>query len=91
MTERTLEKAIAIKKEIENARNRKEALEKQDSLCWGNTGDIRGRRFVLTVRDGSATKDILVNPESMRLAIKQELEYVNQTLDNRLHDLNELN
>jgi len=91
MTESTLNKAIFIKKEIEKAQKRKNELEEQDKLCWGNTGDVRGRQFMLTILDGGETYDILVNPESMRFAIRQELERVNQKLDNYMKDFSELN
>ena len=91
MTEDTLEKAIGIKKHIDALRDRKRSLEYHQSLCWGNTGEIRSRAFQATITNNGRINSIDVRPETLKLALDTEIKYATEMLDNYITELHELN
>lgn len=90
MKEVTLKKALDIKRELDKARERKKELLIHDSLCFGNTSEVISKSFNITITDGNKIKSISVKPGSLRLALQNEIKYIDQIINNYLSDLEEL-
>lgn len=88
MTENTLKQAIEIKNNLDSLRKRKKELEEAMSLCYGNTGDIRVR--VEIMEKGYNRCSIMVQAQTAKIAIENELQHVCDIIDKLLKQLDEL-
>lgn len=91
MTEKTLEKAIEIKRHIDRLRDRKNELEMHKTLCWGNTSEVKGRSFEVVIADGGRIKGVSISAEAAKLAMNHEIQNTDEILKNYLTDLLEMN
>lgn len=91
MTEKTLERAIDIKKNIDRLRETKDELEYHQQLCWGNTSEVNSRTFLAEIRFDRNTRSVAVSPESLKLALDNEIKNTDEILNNYLTELHELN
>ncbi|MCM1232675.1 MAG: hypothetical protein NC489_21320 [Ruminococcus flavefaciens] len=91
MTERTLEKANAIKKELDNARGIYKGLEELQALCWGNTGEVAARKFYVEVREGDVFKKReRVTPEAAKVALDKVMKEILEEIEGLKGKLEEL-
>lgn len=90
MTERTLEKAIKIKYNIDDLRRRKSALVEKQALCWGNTNEVMSREFKVVIADRHALRDIKITADAAKKALDYEIKKTDEMLNNCLSDLAEL-
>ena len=91
MTEKTLERAICIKKNIDKFREIKETLEYHQKMCFGNASEVQSREFTAEIKDNVKYHRVNVSPESMKLALDNEIKKIDEILNNYLTDLHELN
>lgn len=91
MTERTLEKANEIKKELDKAREAYEALRELQKMCWGNTGEVAARKFYIEVREGCLpVQKEAITPEVAKEALGKVMENISneiEVLKSRLEEL----
>lgn len=91
MTEKTLEKANEIKRELDNARGIYKGLEEVQKMCWGNTGEVQARCFFVEVREGDVFKKrTRVTPEAARIAIDRVMKEIQQEIGDLKSKLEEL-
>lgn len=91
MTERTLEKAIDIKNNIDKLREMKNSLEYHQRLCWGNTTEVHSRTFGAVIHENGSTRSVEVSPESLKMALDNEINQVDRLLKSYLNELYNLN
>ena len=91
MTEKTLEKANEIKKELDCARGIYEGMEELQKMCWGNTGEVEARKFYVEVREGDVFKKReRVTPEAAKTALEKVMKDIAteiEGLESRLEEL----
>lgn len=91
MTENTLKQAIEIKNNLDSLRKRKKELEEAMSLCYGNTGDIRVRTMYVEIMEKGCNRcSIMVQAQTAKIAIENELQHVCDIIDKLLKQLGEL-
>ena len=90
MTEETLNKAIAIKNQIETIRTRNSKLEGMASLCYGNTSEVRKRKFTAQIRDNNRLKEVCVSNKSLKFALDMEIADADEALERLLTELDQL-
>lgn len=91
MTERTLEKANEIKKELDNARGICRGLEELRALCWGNAGEVAARKFYVEVREGDVFKKReRVTPEAAKIALDKVMKDISNEIEGLESKLEEL-
>lgn len=90
MTEETLNKAIAIKNQMETIRTRKSKLDGMASLCYGNTSEVRARKFTAQISDNNHLKEVCVSNKSLKFALDMEISDADETLDRLLAELDQL-
>ena len=91
MTEKTLEQAIHIKKNIDKLRRRKETLECHQKMCFGNASKAQSHEFIATIKDDVKYHRVDVSPESLKLALDNEIKKTDEVLNYYLTELHELN
>lgn len=91
MTEQTLERANEIKHEIDNARKIYKELEEAQKLCWGNTGEVRARKFCIQVQEGDTyKKTVRITPEAAKTALDEVMKEIKEEIDGLKSQLEEL-
>jgi hypothetical protein len=90
MTEQTLNKAIEIKNNLDNARYIKNNIEEKKSLCTGNFSEVAARKFNLSITDGTAIKYISISSQAAYEALKIDFSNADKivnTIENELRQL----
>ena len=90
MTEQTLERGIEIKRQIDELRNRKNKLTLNQSLCYGSREEMQEKNFMVEITERSKVHRVNLSPESIKLALDNELMQTEEILKNYLDDLEEL-
>ena len=60
MTEETLRKASELSDQIKNLQAKRKELISAEKFCWGNTEDVNGRIFKVSVSERGSTRDTVV-------------------------------
>ena len=76
MTEETLKKAECLDRQIRDLQSEKKDLISAHALCWGNTADVNGRIFKLTIRESNSTRDVavVISSDTAKEALDREIE-----------------
>ena len=91
MTEKTLEKANGIKKELDSAREIYRGLEELRALCFGNAGEVAARKFYVEVREGDVFKKRgRITPEAAREALETVMKEILEEIEGLKSKLEEL-
>lgn len=91
MTEQTLEKGIKIKSQIDMLRNSKRNLEKHRDLCYGNASEVACRNFKATIHNHGRIESVEVSPNSLMMALDNEIKNIDESLKKCMEELSELN
>lgn len=91
MTEETLNKAIAIKNQIETIRTRRSKLAGLANMCCGSTEEVNERTFTAKIRDDNRLKEVHVLNTSLKVALDMEIADADEALDRLLTELDQLN
>ena len=86
MTEKTLGKAIEIKRKIDNLRERKAELEKV--RAWCKEGNVNFR--IQTTEAGFSRDGVGISGATTKLVLDKELEDIKKELEALLNELSDL-
>lgn len=90
MTEQTLNKAIEIKKRLDDAREIQHNIKEKRSYCIGNASEIAARNFEVCITDGTKIKRIRISSRAAYEALSIELDNANKivsVIENELEQL----
>lgn len=92
MTEETLMKASGLNNQIKNLQAKRNELLSAQKLCWGNTEDIRGRVFKVSISERGSTRDtaVFVSADAAKEALDRELEEAGKKLTELRKEFSEL-
>lgn len=82
MTEETLRRASCLNDQIRDLQAKRKDLLSAEKLCWGNTEDVRGRTFKVSISERGSTRDtaVCVSADAAKEALDKEIEEIRKKI-----------